>query len=172
MCLKTAEWIDPDPALCSVVSDLGLHCLFRPVCQNTQDKYCHAVCVCIPAMGYIITFNKCWMNDKQLRTWSDAAECSIWSGSKLFDWLRFYGPVNPLGSCRARSVYLTTLFLDSHSPLSCFFTFIPVPLASLSLSFISSTISSISFLPFSGRQHKMTHKGGHVDKPKLNQSIL
>ena len=22
--------------------------------------------------------------------------------------LRFYGPVNPMGSCRARSVYLTT----------------------------------------------------------------
>ena len=34
----------------------------------------------------------------------------------------------------------------------CFFTFIPVPLSSLSLSFISSTISSISFLPFSGRR--------------------
>ena len=33
----------------------------------------------------------------------------------------------------------------------CFFTFIPVPLSSLLLSFISSTISSISFLPFSGR---------------------
>ena len=24
--------------------------------------------------------------------------------------LRFYGPVNPMGSCRARSVYLTTRF--------------------------------------------------------------
>ena len=33
----------------------------------------------------------------------------------------------------------------------CFFTFIPVPLSSLSLSFISSTISSTSFLPFNGR---------------------
>ena len=33
----------------------------------------------------------------------------------------------------------------------CFFTFIPVPLSSLFLSFICSTISSISFLPFSGR---------------------
>ena len=32
-----------------------------------------------------------------------------------------------------------------------FFTFIPVPPSSLSLSFISSTISSISFLSFSGR---------------------
>ena len=25
--------------------------------------------------------------------------------------LRFYGPVNPMGSCRARSVYLTTRLL-------------------------------------------------------------
>ena len=38
----------------------------------------------------------------------------------------------------------------------CFFTFIPVPLSFLSLSFIFSTVSSISFLPFSGRRHKMT----------------
>ena len=34
-----------------------------------------------------------------------------------------------------------------------------VPLSYLSLSFISYTISSIFFLPFSGRRHKMTHKG-------------
>ena len=39
----------------------------------------------------------------------------------------------------------------------CFFTFIPVPPSFLFLSFISNTISSISFLPFSGRCHKMTH---------------
>ena len=31
--------------------------------------------------------------------------------------LRFYGPVNPMGSCRARSVYLTRL-LGRLSPLS------------------------------------------------------
>ena len=54
---------------------------------------------------------------------------------------------------------------------SFFFTFIPVPLSSLSLSFISFTISSISFLPFSGRRHKMTHKGSRVVKLQHNQSI-
>ena len=54
----------------------------------------------------------------------------------------------------------------------CFFPFIPVPLSSLPLSSIFSTISSISFLPLSGRQHKMTHKGWCVIKPKHNQSIL
>ena len=31
--------------------------------------------------------------------------------------LRFYGHVNPLGSCRARSVYLITLLLSRLSPL-------------------------------------------------------
>ena len=45
------------------------------------------------------------------------------------------------------------VFISSVSSL------IPVPLSSLSLSFISCTISSIFFLPFSGRRHKMTHKG-------------
>ena len=54
----------------------------------------------------------------------------------------------------------------------CFFTFTPLRLSSLSLSFISSTISSISFLPFSGRRHKMTHKGWRVVKPPLNQSLV
>ena len=51
----------------------------------------------------------------------------------------------------------------------CFNPFIPVPLSSLSLSFIS-TISSISFLPFSGRWHKMTHKSWHVVKPQHNHA--
>ena len=32
--------------------------------------------------------------------------------------LRFYGPVNPVGSCQARSVYLTTRLLGRLSPLS------------------------------------------------------
>ena len=32
--------------------------------------------------------------------------------------LRFYGPINPMGSCRAQSVYLTTRLLGRLSPLS------------------------------------------------------
>ena len=52
----------------------------------------------------------------------------------------------------------------------CFFPFIPVPLSSLSLSFIFPTISSISFLPFSGRRHKMTHKGWCLVKPQHNNN--
>ena len=38
--------------------------------------------------------------------------------SQGFFVLRFYGPVNPMESCRARSVYLTTLLLGRLSPLS------------------------------------------------------
>ena len=51
----------------------------------------------------------------------------------------------------------------------CFSPFISVPLSSLSLSFISSNISSISFLPFSGRWHKMSNKGWRFVKPQHNQ---
>ena len=50
-----------------------------------------------------------------------------------------------------------------------FFTFIHFPLSPLSRSFISSTMSSSSLLPFSGRRHKMTHKGWRVVKPQHNQ---
>ena len=56
-----------------------------------------------------------------------------------------------------------------------FFTFIPVRLSSLFLSFISSTISSISFLPSYGRWYKMTHKGCCVIKHQhntINQNSL
>ena len=45
-------------------------------------------------------------------------------------------------------MFLFLLFLHFHS-----FSFLPCP------SFISSTISSIVLLPFSGRRHKMIHKG-------------
>ena len=53
----------------------------------------------------------------------------------------------------------------------CFFPFIPVALSSLSVSFVSSTISPISYLPFSGRRHKMTHNGWRVVTPQQNQSV-
>ena len=38
---------------------------------------------------------------------SSGPEVKFCTGVDLFV-LRFYGPVNPMGSCRARSVYLTT----------------------------------------------------------------
>ena len=56
--------------------------------------------------------------------------------------------------------------------LFCLFTFIPVSLSSLSLAFTSSTISSNSFLSFSGRRNKMTHMGWRVVKPQHNKSIF
>ena len=46
--------------------------------------------------------------------WCEKGSCLI----KVLFVLRFYGPVNPMGSCRARSVYLTTRLLGRLSPLS------------------------------------------------------
>ena len=53
--------------------------------------------------------------------WSFMPLSRRWKGYNerfLFFVLRFYGPVNPKGSCRAQSVYLTTHFLGRLSPLS------------------------------------------------------
>ena len=60
-------------------------------------------------------------------------------------------------------MFLFLLFLHFHSCSS----FFPVPLFHLLYS-----LSSISFLPFSGRRHKMTLKGWCVVKPQHNQSII
>ena len=49
------------------------------------------------------------VGDKPMK--NDAGEMSMFV-------LRFYGPVNPMGSCRAWSVYLTTRLLGRLSPLS------------------------------------------------------
>ena len=46
----------------------------------------------------------------------EMAHWAIPSGSLFV--LRFYGPVNPMGSCQAQSVYLTTSLLGRLSPLS------------------------------------------------------
>ena len=45
--------------------------------------------------------------------------CHTWWMFVCLFVLRFYGPVNPMGSCRARSVYLTTRLLGRLSPPSC-----------------------------------------------------
>ena len=58
-------------------------------------------------------------------------------------------------------MFLFLPFLHFHS----FSSFSPA------LSFISSTIFSISLLPFSGRRHKMTQKGCRVVKLQHSQSI-
>ena len=48
----------------------------------------------------------------------------LFNNPEYWDWqackknLRFYGPVNPMGSCQARSVYLATRLLGRLSPLS------------------------------------------------------
>ena len=83
-------------------------------------------------------------------------------------WSLYWGVV---GWCKG-VVYFTSLGHPTDNGLqwgkACY-PFILVSLSSLFLSFISSTIF---FLPFSGRQHKMTHKRWHVIKPQHNQSMI
>ena len=94
--------------------------------------------------------------------WSGGAKVSCTSGHwgaqliLAYSWAR---PAILVAGKDRRGMFLFLLFLHFHSCSS----FFPV------LSFISSTISSISFLPVSGRRHKMTHKGWCVVKPQHNQ---
>ena len=86
-----------------------------------------------------------------------------WFGmAKLSGILRHQGVQLILASSWARPAILVVGKGGGGCFLFCFFTFIPVPLSSLSLYFISSTISSMPFLPFSGRRHRMIHKGWRV----------
>ena len=92
------------------------------------------------------------------------AKVSCTSGHQGVQLILAYSWARPaiLVACKGRrGMFLFLLFLHFHSCSS----FFPV------LSFISSTISSISFLPVSGRRHKMTHKCWRVVKPQHNQSI-
>ena len=94
--------------------------------------------------------------------WLDEAKvsCSLHHrGVQLilaYIWAR---PAIPAASKGGGGMFFFLLFRHWHS-----FAFSPVPLF-----FISSTVSSISLLPFSGRQHKMTHKGWCVVKPQHSQ---
>ena len=94
--------------------------------------------------------------------WSGGAKVSCTSGHRGVQLILAYSWARPailVAGKGRRGMFLFLLFLHFHSCSS----FFPV------LSFISSTISSISFLPVSGRRHKMTHKGSCVVKPQHNQ---
>ena len=79
---------DPDQTPRSAASDLGLHCLPITLLRVSQLQW-------VKVGGFISTVKL-----------------------NLLFVLRFYGPVNPMRSCRAWSVYLTTRLLGRLSPLS------------------------------------------------------
>ena len=68
LCLKIAGWVansvDPDETPHHVASHLGLHCLLRPVCQNTYNKYVvcsvHRQLTYAWSLGQIITPFMLW----------------------------------------------------------------------------------------------------------------
>ena len=70
-----------------------------------------------------------WPQVFQFQTWPRNHRQTFWARFMMIAWkmwplecylfvLRFYGPVNPVGSCWERSVYLTTRLLGRLSPLS------------------------------------------------------
>ena len=71
-------------------------------------------------------------------------------------------PAAPAAGKGRWGMFLFRLFLHCHS-----FSFLPCP-----ISFISSTVSSISLLPFSGRRHRMTHKFWRVVKPNTIKFVV
>ena len=132
----------------------------------------------------------CLLHDKEDRLWkkiistkwkcisstSLSPDCifSIWGRSgvaKVSCILRHQGVQLILAYSWARPAVLAA-GMGRGGMFNFFYTFIHFPLSLLSLSFISSTISSISLLPFSGRRHKMTHKGWRVVKPQHSQSVF
>ena len=79
----------------SAASDLGLHCLHMSLLWDTRHKWIKVLIITIADIFFFFF---------------------VFLGNLFV--LRFYGPVNPMGSCRARSVYLTTRLLGRLSPLS------------------------------------------------------
>ena len=73
-------------------------------------KYGKAVLICRPLL-HLLLIQECISNDK----YGNKIENDF--KGVLFV-LRFYGPVNPMGSCQGRTVYLTTRLLGRLSPLS------------------------------------------------------
>ena len=57
-----------------------------------------------------------WAEEIRVRVHGAVSDLHAANARFLFV-LRFYGPGNPMGSCRARSVYLTTRLLGRLSPL-------------------------------------------------------
>ena len=71
-----------------------------------------------PAAPLKIWLNKIFEVDNFFRgSWTYAENRFYKNFQNLFV-LRFYGPINPMGSCQARSIYLTTRLLGRLSPLS------------------------------------------------------
>ena len=103
------------------------------ICYSCQQSFSHVVTVCMWQMTksnqqYVFIVQNA-MHFLSTGCFQHMFSCRIRKTSILFSWkksynwsclfvLRFYGPVNPMGSCRAGSVYLTTCLLGRFSPLS------------------------------------------------------
>ena len=160
ICIFCAIWLSSIGSIQTRCSPLQLYGKFsrkhilvfkhKPLFKNYFNKSC------LP--WKCIHYSYVWLS---LWGWSGVAKVSCilrhWGVQLIlaYSWAK---PAILVAGKGRGGMFLFLLFLHLYS----------FPLSSLSLSFISPTISSISFLPFSGRWHKMTHKGWGV----VNQSII
>ena len=97
-----------------VTFDLGLHFLLRPVSSNILAELGTSIFV-FPRNKHEATPHTLkteWIQTVQTLIRRRILRRLIWVFIVCFFFvLRIYGPVNPMGSCRARSVYFTTLFI-------------------------------------------------------------
>ena len=97
-------------AVWSVFSDRM--CLLQPPGYSKRDEW-------EPLLYWVdvhADLSLCWSHKSDCRVFLVLAHILLPTYCLFV--LRFYGPVNPMGPCRARSVYLTTRLLDRLSPLS------------------------------------------------------
>ena len=97
-------------------------------------------------LGHSYTF--CWKKRGQSYTWQRWKRGLFGTHIRTMPYIGSYPPPPPEVMVEGECFYFF-----------CLFTFIRFPLSPLSPSFISSTISSISLLPFSGRRHKSDPHG-------------
>ena len=84
-------------------------------CSNSLGKYCT---ICDGKVLLMSTHNICLHKDIiKISASMFKLKIVLYQELCLFV-LRFYGPVNPMGSCRAGSIYLATRLLGRLSPLS------------------------------------------------------
>ena len=121
-------------------------------CDDRIGKMLHNICISAVAMSLRWATRGAWASC------NERCRVSYVTGASNWYWLTVGQGLLSLQQVRVDG--------------ECFYfsTFIPVPLSPLPHSVIPSTISSVSLLPFSGRRHKMTHKGCRVVTPTQSQS--
>ena len=109
MSLKMSQFYKMADSFSGLSIGLNIFILHQILLQHTQCDMQINIMIKTKARLLLVVF----------LLWCHCAKCVLLSFFFFFFFvLRFYGPVNSMGSCRARSVYPTTRLLGRLSPLS------------------------------------------------------